>query len=84
MVKCDLEVLSPRANCDRISGVMKVSTSKQDRRRNQINGIESDVTHMVGMFTSYVEKSVNVLPIMEISDNKNIPRDLKEIGGIAN
>ena len=77
-----LEVLDDQSYFGNVMDVKKVSTQNQDSGRKKINDIGSDVKHLGGMFTGFLIKSVRVFTSQEIISNKEILRDLEEIGGM--
>ena len=64
----DLVSIGAHADFDSILDVRRVSTSKQERRRNRINYVESAIAHMEDTFTSCSKKAVNMFARNDMAD----------------
>ena len=80
MGKCALEVLALQADFGEISGVKKVSVSRQDRRKSRMDAIEGAIRNMGDILSGYLTTAVNMFPMDGNTEREKMLKELKEIG----
>ena len=71
-----------RGDFDRGSEVKYVSNSQRDRRSGKIIDVESSVGSLNEVFTKFLSKAVNMIPVIAVNGRAETLMDLEEIGEI--